>query len=95
MDLMFTYMGRPGYYDQLLKNEGKDRYLISIVFTIDRKKNVDVFRISEIIEPELRDRIFLIDDDHPLVYTHNKDVHILSYLSVAKELFEIIEGALL
>lgn len=95
MDLMLTYMGRHDYYDQLLKNEGKDRYIISIAFTFDRKKNVDVFRVSEIMDPELLDRIFLIDDDHPLVYTFENDVYIISYLSEAKALFEIVEGTML
>ena len=95
MDLVFTYMGRSDYYDNLLKNEGKDTYIIRIVLTLDRKMNVDVFRISEIMDPELLDRIYLIDDDHPLVYTYDTDVYILAYLSQAKALFEIIEGSLL
>jgi len=95
MDLAFSYMGKPDYYDNLLKNEGKDKYIIRIVLTLDRKMNVDVFRISEIIDLELLDRIYLIDDDHPLVYTYDTDVYILGYLSDAKALFKIIEGSLL
>ena len=95
MDLVFTYMGRSDYYGNLLKNEGKDKYIIRIVLTLDRKMNVDVFRISEIMDPELRARIYLIDDDHPLVYTYDTDVYILSYLSEAKALFEIVGWLLL
>ena len=95
MDLAFTYMQKPDYYDNLLKNEGKDKYIIRIVLTLDRKMNVDVFRISEIMDPELLNKIYLIDDDHPLVYTFDTDVYILGCLSEAKVLFEIIEGSLL
>jgi hypothetical protein len=95
MDLAFSYMGKCVYYDNLLKNEGKDKYIIRIVLTFDRKMNVDVFRISEIMDLELLDRIYLIDDDHPLVYTYDSDVYILGYLSDAKALFKIIEGSLL
>ena len=47
MDLVFTYMGRSDYYDNLLKNEGKDKYIIRIVLTLDREMNVDVFRIRK------------------------------------------------
>lgn len=95
MDVMFTYMERPDYYDQLLKNEGNDRYILSIVYTLDRKKNDFVFRVSEIIDPELRERIYLIDDDHPLVYTLENDVYILSYLSDAKALAKNVGESLM
>jgi hypothetical protein len=61
----------------------------------DRKMSVDVFRILEIMDQELLDKIYLIDDDHPLVYTYDADVCILSYLSEAKGLFKIIEGSIL
>lgn len=95
MDLAFTYMGKPDYYDNLLKNEENDKYIIRIVLTLDRKMIVDEFRISEILDRQLLDRIYLIDDDHPLVYTYDSAVYILGYLSEAKALFEIIEGSLL
>ena len=95
LDLVFTYAGRSDYYDNLLKDEGKDKYIIRIVLTLDRKMMIDVFRISEIIDSELLDRIYLIDDDHPLVYTKDTDVYIISYLSVAKALFKIVEGTML
>jgi hypothetical protein len=89
MDLMFAYLGKHDYYDQLLRNEGNDKYIISI----DSKKkeeNVDVFRVSEIKDPGLRKRTFLLDEGYPLVYTCDNKEYIYSYLSEVKVLTESV-----
>jgi hypothetical protein len=90
MELMFAYSGRYKYYDQLLKNEGSDKYIISMVFSGEKKDKVDVFRVSEINDPELKDRMFLLDQGYPLVHTCNNGSYVYSYLSEVKEFSESV-----
>ena len=90
MELMFAYSGRYKYYDQLLKNEGNDKYVISIVFSGKKKNNVDVFRVSEINDPELKERMYLLDQGYPLVNTCDNFSYVYSYLSEVKEFSETV-----
>ena len=90
MELMFAYSGRYKYYDQLLKNEGNDKYVISIVFSGKKKNNVDVFRVSEINDPELKERMFLLDQGYPLVNTRDNVSYVFTYLSEVKEFSESV-----
>jgi hypothetical protein len=88
MDLMFTYLGRYKYYDQLLKNEGNDKYIISVVHLGTKKEKIDVFRISEIKDPELKTRTYLLDQGYPVLKTVDDGVYIFNYLSEIKLLTE-------
>ena len=90
MELMFAYSGRYKYYDQLLKNEGNDKYIISMVFSGEKKDNVAVFRVSEINDPELKERIYLLDQGYPLVNTCDNGSYVYSYLSEVKEFSESV-----
>ncbi len=90
MELMFAYLGRYKYYDQLLKNEGNDKYVISIVLSGKKKNNVDVFRVSEIKDPELKERMFLLDQGYPLVNTRENVSYVYTYLSEVKEFSESV-----
>lgn len=90
MDLMFAYLARYDYYDQLLKNEGNDKYIISIVYSGKKEENVDVFRVSKIKEPGLRERTYLLDQGYPLVYTCDNCEHVYTYLSEVKEFSETV-----
>jgi len=90
MDLMFAYSARYNYYDQLLKNEGNDKYIISIVYSGKKEKNVDVFRVSKINDPGLRERTHLLDQGYPLVNTCDNGAYVYSYLSEAKILTESV-----
>jgi hypothetical protein len=90
MELMFAYSGRYNYYDQLLKNEGNDKYIISIVYSGKKEENVDLLRVSEIIDPELEDRIYLLDEGYPLVNTCDNETYIFSYLSEVKVFSESV-----
>jgi len=86
MDLMFAYLERLNYYDQLLKNEGNDKYIISIIYSGKKEKNVDVFRVSEIKDPGLKKRTYLLDQGHPVVKTCDNGVYVYYYLSEVKAL---------
>jgi hypothetical protein len=88
MDLMFTYLGRYKYYDQLLKNEGNDKYIISIVYLGTKKENVDVFMVSDIKDPELRTKTYLLDQGYPVLKTCDDGVYIFNFLSEIKLLTE-------
>ncbi len=90
MELMFAYSGRYKYYDQLLKNEGNDKYIISMVFSGEEKDNVDVFRVSEIKDPELKERMFLLAQGYPLVNTRDNVSYVYTYLSEVKEFSESV-----
>ncbi len=90
MELMFAYSGRYKYYDQLLKNEGNDKYIISMVFSGEKKDNVAVFRVSEINDPELKERMFLLDQGYPLVNTRDNVSYVYTYLSEVKEFSESV-----
>jgi hypothetical protein len=90
MELMFAYTERYNYYDQLLKNEGNDKYIISIVFSGEKKNKADVFRVSEIKDPELKERMYLLDQGYPLVNTCDKGSYVYSYLSEVKEFSESV-----
>ena len=90
MDLMFAYLERYDYYDQLLKNDGNDKYIISIIYSGKKEENVDVFRVSEIKDPELQDRIYLLDEGYPLVNTCDNETYIFSYLSEVKVFSESV-----
>jgi hypothetical protein len=87
---MFTYLERYKYYDQLLKNEGNDKYIISVVHLGTKEEKIDVFRISEIKDPELRTRTYLLDQGYPLLKTVDDGVYIFNYLSEIKLLTESI-----
>ena len=93
MDLMFAYLERYSYYDQLLKNEGNDKYIISIVYSGNKEENVDVFRVSKIKDPGLRERTYLLDQGYPLVYTCDNSEYVYSYLSEVKEFSESVEDS--
>jgi len=90
MELMFAYSERYNYYDQLLKNEGNDKYIISIVFSGEKKNNADVFRVSEIKDPGLKERTYLLDQGYPLVNTWENGATVYSYLSEVKEFSESV-----
>lgn len=90
MDLMFAYLERYNYYDQLLKKEGNDKYIISIVFSGEKTNNANVFRVSEIKDPELQDRVYLLDEGYPLVNTCDNETYIFSYLSEVKVFSESV-----
>jgi hypothetical protein len=90
MDLMFAYSARYNFYDQLLKNERNDKFIISIIYSGKKEKNVDVFRVSEIKDPGLRERTHLLDQGTLLVNTCNNGASIYSYLSEAKVLTESV-----
>lgn len=90
MELMFAYLERYNYYDQLLVNEGNDKYIISIVFSEDKKNNADVFRVSEIKDSGLMKRTHLLDQGYPLVNTLEDGAAVYSYLSEVKEFSESV-----
>jgi hypothetical protein len=90
MDLMFAYLDKYDYYDQLLKNDRNDKYIISIVYSGKKEENVDVFRLLEIKDPELQDRVSLLDEGYPLVNTCDNETYIFSYLSEVKVLTESV-----
>lgn len=90
MDLMFAYVERCNYYDQLLKNEGNDKYIISIVYSGKKEKNVDVFRVSKIKDLGLKERTYLLDEGYPLVNTTDDGAYVYSYLSEVKVFSESV-----
>lgn len=89
-DLMFAYLEKHKEYDQLLKNEKDDKYIISLVYSETNEENIDVFRVSEIKDPELRQRTFLLDQGYPVVHSIDNKVFIFSYLSEVKEFTESV-----
>ena len=91
MGLMFAYLDRHVYYDQLLKNEGNDKYIISVVNLMTKDEIVDVFRVSEIKDPELRSRTFLLDEGYPLIHTCDDGDYVFIYLSEVKVFTESVE----
>jgi hypothetical protein len=93
MDLMFAYLERYNYYDQLLKNEGNDKYIISIVYSGKKDKNVEVFRVSKIKDPGLRERTHFMDEGYPLVNTCDNGAYVYFYLSEVKEFTESVGGS--
>ena len=90
MGLMFAYLDRHVYYDQLLKNEGNDKYIISVVNLMTKDEIVDVFRVSEIKDPELMSRTFLLDEGYPLIHACDDGEYVFSYLSEVKVLSETV-----
>jgi hypothetical protein len=90
LGLMLAYLEKEIYYDKLLKNEGNDKYIISIVNIMTEEEIVDVFRVSEIKDPELRSRTPLLDDGYPLIHTCDDGEHVFSYLSEVKLLSETV-----
>ncbi len=90
MGLMFAYLERYNYYDQLLKNEGNDKYIISVVYSRKKEENVDVFKVSEIQNPGLKERTYLLDQGYPVVYNCDKGEYVYSYLSEVKEFTESV-----
>jgi len=94
MDLMFAYVERRDYYDQLLRNEGNDKYVISIVYSGKKEVDADVFRVSKIKDPGLRGRTYLLDQGYPLIHTCDNVDYIYSYLSEVKEFTESVGDSL-
>jgi hypothetical protein len=90
LGLMLAYLEKEIYYDQLLKNEGNDKYIISIVNLMTKEEIVDVFRVSEIKDPELRSRTPLLDEGYPLIHTCDDREYIFIYLSEVKGLSETV-----
>jgi hypothetical protein len=88
MGLMFAYLDKHVYYDQLLKNEGNDKYIISVFNLMTKDEIVEVFRVSEIKDPELRSRTSFLDDGYPLIHTCDDGDYVFSYLSEVKLLTE-------
>jgi hypothetical protein len=88
MDLLFAYSAGYNGFDQLLKNEGNDKYIISLIYSGKKKQNVDVFRVSEIKDPGLRERTHHLDQGTPLVNTCDNGAFVYCYLSDAKLLTE-------
>jgi hypothetical protein len=90
LGLMLAYLEKESYYDLLLKNEGNDKYIISVVNLMTKYEIVDVFRVSEIKDPELRSRTPLLDDGYPLIHTCDYGEYVFSYLSEVKVLSETV-----
>ncbi len=61
-----------------------------MVFSGEKKNNVDVFRVSEITDPELKERMFLLDQGYPLVNTRDNVSYVYTYLSEVKEFSESV-----
>ena len=78
-------------YDQLLKNEWNDKYIISVVNLMTKDEIVDVFRVSEIKDPELRSLKFLLDEGYPLIHTCDDGDYVFSYLSEVKVFTESVD----
>lgn len=87
-DLLFAYKKKVEYYDHLAKNEGDDKYIMSFVhhYNNHKKDKVEVFRTSKIKEPELKERIFALDQGYPIVHSCGNSEVIYSYLSEVKAL---------
>ena len=88
MDLLFAYLEKVDYYDQLTKNEGTDKYIMSVATHNNNKKEVEVCRVSKIKETGLKKRIYLLDQGNPVVYSCNDYKIIYSYLSEVKVFYE-------
>lgn len=78
---MFAYQEKIKYYDRLIKNEGNDKYIMSLVEHISKKQKVEVFRVSKILEPRIRKRINLLDQGDTVVHTCKTYRAVYAYLS--------------
>jgi hypothetical protein len=88
--MMFAYNEKNKHYSQLVKNEGEDKYILCIDHNYNQKQKVEVFRLSEIKDPELRKRTYLLDQGHLVWCYSGNSLSIYFYLSETKRLIDDI-----